>query len=189
MGNIHFNVIRMIRIESDNLLYSCSYFRRFIIMSGLSNSFDYQVKLLGLLPLNFDFSNVESTGVRFETVKLKKVKKPSEDVHDGQVIVSDAQILYSTAIAETKIIRQKTTTTSTSNQQNVHEVNPTDSKVKVNDDDQVTALIGGVWKLEEDPENYTCKHLAETRTVKEETLRETRSTRHYSADQQFFYKR
>lgn len=48
----------------------------------------------------------------------------------------------------------------------------------------ITALVGGVWKLEEDPEDYTCKHLCEMRTVKEETLRESRY-----GDQRFFYKR
>lgn len=45
----------------------------------------------------------------------------------------------------------------------------------------ISALVGGVWKLEEDPANYTCQHLAEMRTVKEETL--------YGRDQSFFYKR
>lgn len=52
----------------------------------------------------------------------------------------------------------------------------------------MTALVGGVWELEKNVENYTCKHLAETRTVKEETLREKPYIRHSSKDA-FYYKR
>lgn len=48
----------------------------------------------------------------------------------------------------------------------------------------ITALVGGVWKLEEDPEDYTCEHLAEMRTVKEETLRGT-----HCRNPSIFYKR
>lgn len=81
-------------------------------MFGLNNSFDYSVKLVGLLPLKFDFSKDENIGVRFHTNKLKKIKKPSEDDHDGQAIISDEQLLCSTAITETKIIRHITPTSS-----------------------------------------------------------------------------
>lgn len=49
----------------------------------------------------------------------------------------------------------------------------------------ITAMIAGVWNLEEDPENYTCEHLAEMKTVKEETLHPTSPNSNAST----FYKR
>lgn len=53
----------------------------------------------------------------------------------------------------------------------------------------ITALVGGVWDLEEDPNNYTCKHLAEMRTVQEKLVRETQSHGPNSFNNNTFYKR
>lgn len=80
-----------------------------------NNLYDYNVKLLGLLPLRFSFFNDENNGIRFQTHKLKKIKKPSEDRHDGQVVISDENLLRSTAVTETKIIHQITSTVNGSN--------------------------------------------------------------------------
>lgn len=134
-------------------------------MSYLNNSFDYNVKLLGLLPLHFDFFEDENIGVRFQTVKLRKVKKPSEDHHDGHVIISDAQLLDNTAIVETKIIPHSTPPTEDEKDVSEKQVEPipsidhlkatkiTNPKEKVNDeddrgdqDDDVTSLANKVAK-------------------------------------------
>ncbi|XP_037037476.1 uncharacterized protein LOC119075189 [Bradysia coprophila] len=93
-------------------------------MSHLNNSFDYNVKLLGLLPLRFDFSKDENIGVRYQTDKLKKVKKPSEDHHEGEM-VSEAQLLQNSAVVEAKIIRH-------SNQKNT--ANRTDVSAEKDED-------------------------------------------------------
>lgn len=68
-------------------------------------SYDYHVRLIGLLPLGFDFSKDENAGIRYKTDNLKKIKKPSEDDHEGEVAISDKKTLEATAIAETKTIR------------------------------------------------------------------------------------
>lgn len=82
-------------------------------MTSSINLMDYNVKLLGLLPLSFDFSKDENHGIRFQTRKLKQIKKPSEDRHDGQVVISDENLIRSTAVVETKIIHTPVHTATT----------------------------------------------------------------------------
>lgn len=90
---------------------------------------------------------------------MRKVKKPSEDHHEGHVIISDAQLLDNTAIVETKIIPHSTTPTEDEKDMSEKQVEPipsidhlkatkiTNPKEKVNDeddrgdqDDDVTSL-------------------------------------------------
>lgn len=52
-------------------------------MTSSSSLYDYNVKLVGLLPLGFYFSKDENNGIRFQTDRWKKIKKPSEDGDDS----------------------------------------------------------------------------------------------------------
>lgn len=108
-------------------------------MFGVNNSIDYSVKLVGLLPLKFDFAKDENIGVKFHTNKLKKIKKPYEDDHDGQVIISDEHLLCSSAIAETKIIRHDTPTNS-----DEEEVNDEQDKKVSDEENEVTSMANAV---------------------------------------------
>lgn len=105
-------------------------------MSNLHNSFDYNVKLLGLLPIHFDFAKEENFGVRFQTDNLRKVKKPSEDQHEGEM-VTDAQLFENSAVVEAKIIRHNDSPTNASNRGTVSDEDDdeiSDPKSKINDE-------------------------------------------------------
>lgn len=78
--------------------------------SSSSTLYDFNVKLVGLHHVRFDYANDKNIGIRFRTDKLKKIKKPAEDRRDGQVFISDEIVLRSTAAAETKFIHQNTAT-------------------------------------------------------------------------------
>lgn len=78
--------------------------------SSSSTLYDFNVKLVGLHHVRFDYANDKNIGIRFRTDKLKKIKKPAEDRRDGQVFISDEIVLRSTAVAETKFIHQNTAT-------------------------------------------------------------------------------
>lgn len=111
-------------------------------MHCLNNSFDYNARLLGLLPYGFNFAKDEHVGVKFQTKYLKKVKKPSEDHHDGDVIISDTKLLHDTAIVERKVVRYQTSTCHTDSESSESSESESDS------DEEPTKSVDPIMKEE-----------------------------------------